>query len=84
MANALVEPAAATTKRSRRCPRVLPELEKRKLPAWNIAQAKLGIAPALKSLGKEPQRVVALAQDVTRLEGSRHADQRAQAEAFLR
>jgi hypothetical protein len=33
---------------------VLPELVKRKLPAWNLAQAKLGLAGSLKALGKDP------------------------------
>ena len=42
---------------------------KRKLPAWNLAQAKLGLAGALKALGKEPARVNTLLK-----EGSRWRD----------
>ena len=48
---------------------VLPELVKRKLPAWNLAQAKLGLAGALKALGKEPARVNTLLKEVLALPG---------------
>ncbi len=61
---------------------VLPELVKRKLPAWNVAQAKLGIAQALKALQKEPARVAALAKEVAALQGERHAEQRVAAAAL--
>jgi len=61
---------------------VLPELVNRKLPAWNLAQAKLGLAGSLQALGKEPARVTALLKDVSALEGARHAAQRAKAAAL--
>jgi tetratricopeptide (TPR) repeat protein len=64
--------------------RVLPEIEKRKLPEWNIAQARLGIATALHALGRDPARVKTLAGEVATLQGDRFADQRVQAEALLR
>jgi len=61
---------------------VWPELVKRKLPAWNLAQAKLGLAGALKALGKEPARVNTLLKEVLALEGPRHESQRAKARAL--
>jgi hypothetical protein len=61
---------------------VLPELVTRKLPAWNLAQAKLGLAGSLKALGKDPARVSALLKEVLALEGPRHASQRAQAKTL--
>ena len=61
---------------------VLPELVKRKLPAWNLAQAKLGLAGSLKALGKEPARVSALLKEVLALEGPRHALQREKAQTL--
>ena len=63
---------------------MLPELQKRKLPAWNIAQAQLGIARALGALARDPVRLAALAREVAALEGDRHAEQRAEAAALLR
>ncbi|MBL8935751.1 MAG: serine/threonine protein kinase [Archangium sp.] len=63
--------------------RVVPELEKRKLPAWNIAQAKLGLAQSLRALKKDEPRVVSLLNDVKALPGPRHDAQRAKAEALL-
>jgi len=64
--------------------KVVPELERRKLAAWNVAQAKLGLAAALKGLSRDPARVQALAREVAQLQGERHADQRTQAEALLK
>ncbi len=61
----------------------LPELMKRKLPAWNIAQAQLGIARALKALNKDLPRAKELAKAVAALEGERHAEQRAEAVDLL-
>ena len=61
---------------------VLPELVKRKLPAWNLAQAKLGLAGSLRALNKDPARVSALLTEVAALEGERHAAQRAKAAAL--
>ena len=61
---------------------VLPELVKRKLPAWNLGQAKLGLAGSLKALGKDPARVSALLNEVLALEGPRHTSQRAQAQSL--
>lgn len=58
---------------------VLPQLVARKLPAWNLGQAKLGLAGSLKALGKDPARVSVLLKEVLSLEGPRHAAQRAQA-----
>ncbi len=55
---------------------------KRKLPAWNLAQAKLGLAGSLKALGKEPARVNTLLKEVLALEGPRHESQRAKARAL--
>ena len=62
---------------------VLPELQKRALPPWNVAQAKLGIAASLRALHRDEPRVAALALEVSRLEGERHAEQREQAAALL-
>ncbi|MDP1919426.1 MAG: protein kinase [Myxococcales bacterium] len=61
---------------------VLPQLVTRKLPAWNLGQAKLGLAGSLKAQGKDPARVSALLKEVLALEGPRHAAQRAQAKAL--
>jgi len=61
---------------------VLPELVNRKLPAWNLAQAKLGLAGSLKALGKDPARVGTLLKEVLTLEGPRHESQRAKARAL--
>ncbi|MDP3237704.1 MAG: protein kinase [Myxococcales bacterium] len=61
---------------------VLPQLVTRKLPAWNLGQAKLGLAGSLKALGTDPARVSALLKEVLALEGPRHAAQRAQAESL--
>lgn len=63
---------------------VLPELQKRKMAPWNIAQAQLGIAVALKALGRSAPRVASLAQEVAALQGDRHAEQRAEAAALLK
>ncbi len=63
--------------------RVLPELEKRQLPAWNIAQAKLGLAQSLRALRRDEPRVVSLLTSIKRLAGPRHEAQRAKAEALL-
>lgn len=62
---------------------VWPQLVARKLPAWNLAQAKLGLAASLRALGKEPARVAQLLREVLALEGPRHAEQRARAQALL-
>jgi serine/threonine protein kinase len=61
---------------------VLPELVNRKLPAWNLAQAKLGLAGSLKALGKDPARAGNLLKEVLALEGPRHESQRAKARAL--
>lgn len=62
---------------------VLPQLERRKLPAWNVAQAKLGVARALRGLRQDEPRVRALLESVASLEGPRHAAQVAEAKALL-
>lgn len=62
---------------------VLPQVVTRKLPAWNIAQAKLGLASSLLALRRDPARVSLLLKDVLALEGPRHALQRQQAQALL-
>jgi tetratricopeptide (TPR) repeat protein len=62
---------------------VLPQVVERKFPAWNVAEAKLGLATALKKSGREPARVKQLANEVKALEGPRHEAQRAQAAALL-
>jgi hypothetical protein len=46
---------------------VLPELVTRKLPAWNIAQAKWGLAGSRSALRREPARVSLLLKDVLAL-----------------
>lgn len=63
--------------------RTLVELEKRKLPAWNLAQAKLGLAQSLRALKRDEPRVVALLNEVKALPGPRHEEQRARAQALL-
>ncbi|MBL8916274.1 MAG: tetratricopeptide repeat protein [Archangium sp.] len=63
---------------------VAPELEKRKFPAHHLAEAKLGLALALKKLGREPQQVKQLATEVKALPGDELADQRARAEELLK
>lgn len=55
---------------------VLPQLEQRRLPAWNVAQAKLGLATSLKALQRDEARVAALLTWVLALEGPRHQAQR--------
>ncbi|MFZ5446654.1 MAG: protein kinase domain-containing protein [Myxococcota bacterium] len=63
--------------------RVLPALVSHQFPAWNLAEAKLGIATSLRALGREPQRVRSLAAEVLTLEGPRHDRQRARAKTLL-
>ena len=63
---------------------VLPQLQNRKLPAWNIAQAQLGIARALKALRREGPRTTMLAGQVAGMKGEEHAEQRSEAEALLK
>lgn len=62
---------------------VLPQLEKRKMPAWNIAEAKLGLAAALRALRRDEKRAVELLTSVKNLQGERHLEQRRTAEALL-
>lgn len=62
---------------------VLPQIEKRKLPAWNIAQARLGLATSLIALQRDVPRAKSLLTLVTALEGTRHEAQRTQAKAAL-
>ncbi|MCU0695484.1 MAG: protein kinase [Myxococcaceae bacterium] len=57
----------------------VPQLEKRRLPAWNVAQAKLGLATSLRALGRDEARVSALLAWVLALEGPRHDAQRSAA-----
>ncbi|MBM4778555.1 MAG: protein kinase [Archangiaceae bacterium] len=63
--------------------RVLAQLEKRKMPAQTIAEAKLGLAQSLRALKRDEPRVVALLNEVKALTGPRHEAQRAKAEALL-
>ena len=62
---------------------VMPQMEGRKFPPWNLAQARLGIAGALEAMHRDRARAVALAKQVVALEGPAHAQQRAAAMRLL-
>jgi eukaryotic-like serine/threonine-protein kinase len=63
---------------------VLPQIVERKFPAWNVAEAKLGLATALQKSGRDAARVKQLASEVAALEGPRHETQRARALALMK